>query len=48
MTDAASLWPRHARLWSVLILAVEVLTGAGGGPVGTMVGNLRALSQHRR
>ena len=30
MSTAASPWPRHARLWSVLILAVGVVMGAGG------------------
>lgn len=28
--DTASPWPRHARLWSVLILVVGVVMGAGG------------------
>jgi hypothetical protein len=28
--DVASPWPRHARLWSVLILVAAVVMGAGG------------------
>ena len=31
--ETASPWPRHARLWSALILVIGVVTGAGGALV---------------